>query len=194
MVIKINLSIPNPSMSRSKAKAEAGIKYYIIFAAAAAYLLTAFAVLLLGFWKIYLLHGEKLEIVNSSRVIANNVTVMDKEYKRLLVEASTVDFKLDFMLGDTPSIEILTLLDSLLPEGVTIESVNITPLKAIFEGVALREGDALQFVNNLSSAAFVVSVDIPDIKSIQLKGAKVTSFSVECTIRPIRDILGNSVF
>jgi len=54
---------------------------------------------------------------------------------------------------------------------------------------ALKEDAALQFVNKLSGASFVSSVNVPDITNIQLKNIKARSFSVECVLRPTREIL-----
>ena len=192
MVIKIDLRIIEKTKSRSEA--ETGLPHYFVFAAAAAFMLTVIAVLLLGAWNVYSLRGDKDEIIAQKNSITSNLSVMDMEYTRLSGEAGEHGTKLNYMLDDIPSIEILTALDSLLPNGTVIESLTISGGKAVFKGVALKEDDALQFVNKLSTAPFASSVDVADITASRVKGASAKAFSVTCTLRPLREILATSAF
>ena len=187
MVAKLDLRIPG--RTKSKTEAETGLKHYLVFAAAAAFLFTVLAVLLLGGWKLYSLHNEKLAAADEKNTLTQNSEIMDKEYARLNGEASSLDARLSYMLDDIPAVEVLTTLDTLLPNGVVLESVSISGGKVTFKGSALKEDAALQFVNKLSGASFVSSVNVPDITNIQLKNIKARSFSVECVLRPTREIL-----
>ena len=187
MVAKLDLRIPG--RTKSKAEAETGLKHYLVFAAAAAFLFTVLAVLLLGGWKLYSLHNEKLAAIDAKNTLSQNSDIMNTEYARLNAEASSLDSRLSYMLDDIPAVEVLTTLDTLLPNGVVLESVSIGGGKATFKGTALKEESALQFVNKLSSASFVSSVNVPDITNVQLRNIKARSFSVECVLRPTREIL-----
>jgi len=187
MVAKLDLRIPG--RTKSKAEAETGLKHYLVFAAAAAFLFTVLAVLLLGGWKLYSLHNEKLAAIDAKNTLSQNSDIMNAEYARLNAEASSLDSRLSYMLDDIPAVEVLTTLDTLLPNGVVLESVSIGGGKATFKGTALKEEAALQFVNKLSSASFVSSVNVPDITNVQLRNIKARSFSVECVLRPTREIL-----
>ena len=187
MVAKLDLRIPG--RTKSKAEAETGLKHYLVFAAAAAFLFTVLAVLLLGGWKLYSLHNEKLAAIDAKNTLSQNSDIMNTEYARLNAEASSLDSRLSYMLDDIPAVEVLTTLDTLLPNGVVLESVSIGGGKATFKGTALKEEAALQFVNKLSSASFVSSVNVPDITNVQLRNIKARSFSVECVLRPTREIL-----
>ena len=187
MVAKLDLRIPG--RTKSKAEAETGLKHYLVFAAAVAFLFTVLAVLLLGGWKLYSLHNEKLAAIDAKNTLSQNSDIMNTEYARLNAEASSLDSRLSYMLDDIPAVEVLTTLDTLLPNGVVLESVSIGGGKATFKGTALKEEAALQFVNKLSSASFVSSVNVPDITNVQLRNIKARSFSVECVLRPTREIL-----
>jgi len=135
MVAKLDLRIPG--RTKSKTEAETGLKHYLVFAAAAAFLFTVLAVLLLGGWKLYSLHNEKLAAADEKNTLTQNSEIMDKEYARLNGEASSLDARLSYMLDDIPAVEVLTTLDTLLPNGVVLESVSISGGKVTFKGSAL---------------------------------------------------------
>lgn len=187
MTVKLDLRIEE--RVKSKSEAQTGVKHNLVFAAGAAFMFTMLAVLLLGGWKLYSLRREKAVALEEKAAVAQSSGVMDKEYSTLDAEASSLDASLSYMMEDIPAVEVLTTLDALLPNGVVIESVNISGGKVVFKGTALKEDAALQFVNNLSASSFAASVNVPDITNIKLKNLDARAFSVECALRPLREIL-----
>jgi hypothetical protein len=119
---------------------------------------------------------------------------MDKELARVTGEADIIDKKLDFVLADIPSIEIMTGLDSLMPQSLVLDSLVISQGKAVFSGTALNEEDVILFVDKLANSQIVLAVEVPVIKNSKLSNYNVRTFTVTCLLRTMREILQVNVF
>jgi len=192
MVVRLDLRIPGKG--KSKIEAESGLSHYLVFAAAALFLFTVLAVILLGSWKIYELQSEKKELQAKNRAAAQNLEIMDTEFSRLKKEAEKMDKTLAFMLGDMPAIEVLAQLDTVLPDGVTLSSLAMTPEKVVFKGIAAKEEEVMKFVSSLSSVPFALSVEVPAVTYEMISGRRVTSFSLECRMRTMQEIQETGAF
>lgn len=193
MVVQLDLRVPGKHI-KLKLESEKKLSHYFVFSAAAAFLITVAAVLLLSAWRFYSLSGEKNDFIEEKSTAEQNLLIMDKEFSRLNSEAGAVGSKLDYMLGDVPSVEIMTALDPLIPHGVAIKTLTITPDKALFGGAAMNAEDVLMFINKLSAAPFIQSVGVPSIKNSQAKGQNACTFSVECKLKLLKEILATDPF
>jgi|GEM_PF-600765 len=193
MVVQLDLRVPGKHI-KLKLESEKKLSHYFVFSAAAAFMLTVVAVLLLSAWKFYSLNGEKNDFISEKNTAEQNLAIMEKEFSRLSSEAGAIDAKLDYMLGDVPSVEIMTALDPIIPNGVAVKTLTITNDRALFGGAALNAEDVMVFINKLSAAAFVQSVGVPNIKNSQTKNQSACTFSVECKLKPLREILATDPF
>lgn len=193
MVVKLDLRIPGKH-NKLKLEPVNKLRHYLVFSVASAFLITVIAVSLLGLWTLYSLHGEKADLQKQKITTQQNLEIMEKEFSRLNSEAAGINGKLDFMLGDVPTIEITTVLDTLIPKGVILESLNVTVGKAVFKGTAMNAEDVMLFVNKLSAAPFTLSVEVPSIKHTKLNRINICPFSIECKLRPMQEILATDVF
>lgn len=192
MVVRLDLRIPGKG--KSKTEAESGLSHYLVFAAAACFFFTVLAVILFGSWKIYELQSEKKGLEAKIRTATQNLKLIDAEFSRLKKEAEKMDKTLTFMLGDIPAIEVLAQLDTVLSDGVTISSLEMTPERVVFKGIAAKEDEVMKFVSSLSSLPFALSVEVPAVTHSNVNGRRVTSFSLECRMRTMQEIQGAGAF
>lgn len=193
MTVKIDLRIPGKYKSKLD-EPENSLRHYIFFSAVAAFFLIVSTVILLGSWKIHSINSDIKRIENIKATTVKNTELMDKELARLVGEADIIDKKLDFVLAEIPSIEIMTGLDHLMPQSLVLDSLVISQGKAVFAGTALNEEDVILFVNKLANSQIVRAVEVPVIKNSKLSNYNVRSFTVTCQLRSMREILQVNVF
>lgn len=186
MVVKLDLRIPG---KETRKEIETGYRHLLVFAAAALFLFTMIIILGLGTWKFYSLSNEKKDLARMAAAEMQKLQIMDNELKRVVKENDLTEDKLDYMLGDIPSIELLSALSAILPDGVALERVNITQDKALFKGVAHNEKSILLFTDNIASSDLTLSVSLPVITPAVRNGIKVRDFTIECELKPLYRIL-----
>lgn len=193
MTVKLDLRIPGKYKIKLD-EPENSFRHYLLFSAVAAFFLIVSSVLLLGSWKVYSINAgiKKIEARKSS--IIKNTELMDKELVRLTGEADLVDQKLDFVLADIPSIEVMIGLDRIMPEGLVLDSLVVSQGQAMFKGTALDEEDIMLFVDRLTDSKIVLSVEVPVIKNSKMKQYNVKTFSITCKLRTMREILHGNIF
>ena len=187
MVVKLNLIVD--AKYKTDSKQEKVIKHYVVFAAAAAFLLVSAVVIILGSWRLYSLSEDKKAFEAKRVTLTQNIKLMQDELGRLYLEAADIEGKLNFMLEDIPAVELMTSLDPLIPEGVYLESLNITKTYAEFKGIAIDDQNVTDFVNRLSKASFTISVEVPIITPTKIKNKNVRSFIIKCALSDIKEIL-----
>ena len=187
MVIKLNLKVGEKYKTESKN--EKVIKHYVVFAAAAAFLLVSAVVIILGSWRLYSLSEDKKTFEAKRVTVTQNIKLMEDELARLDLEAADIESKLDFMLEEIPAVELMTSLDPLIPEGIYLESLTLTKTYAEFKGIAIGEENVTDFVNRLSKAPLTLSLEVPVITPTKIKNKNVRSFTIKCVLRDIKEIL-----
>lgn len=193
MTVKIDLRIPGKYKSKLD-EPDNSLRHYIFFSAVAAFFLIVSTVIILGSWKIYSIGSDIKRVENVKATTLKNTELMDKELARVTGEADIIDKKLDFVLADIPSIEIMTGLDSLMPQSLVLDSLVISQGKAVFSGTALNEEDVILFVDKLANSQIVLAVEVPVIKNSKLSNYNVRTFTVTCRLRTMREILQVNVF
>ena len=193
MTVKIDLRIPGKYKSQLD-EPDNSLRHYIFFSAVAAFFLIVSTVIILGSWKIYSIGSDIKRVENVKATTVKNTELMDKELARVTGEADIIDKKLDFVLADIPSIEIMTALDSLMPQSLVLDSLVISQGKAVFSGTALNEEDVILFVDKLANSQIVLAVEVPVIKNSKLSNYNVRTFTVTCLLRTMREILQVNVF
>jgi Tfp pilus assembly protein PilN len=189
MVVKLDLSIPGKQ--QLDLEVQNSLKHYLVFAAAALFFITFIAVLLLSAWKFFSLYSEKDVALKKLDANNQNLTLMSKEFQRIEEQTSGINSTADFMLGDVPSIEVLTVLDSLLPDDVALSSVTISNNSATFKGLARKDESIMNFVNRLTASSFASAVDVPEIT----KGdSNLRAFSVSCVLKPLQQVIQSGSF
>lgn len=193
MTVKIDLRIPGKYKSQLD-EPENSLRHYIVFSAVAAFFLIVSTVIILGSWKIYSIGADIKRTENIKATTVKNTEIMDKELARVAGEADVIDKKLDFVLAEIPSIEIMTGLDTLMPQSLVLDSLVISQGKVVFAGTALNEEDVMLFVDKLANSQIVLAVEVPVIKNSKLSNYNVRSFTVTCRLRTMREILQVNVF
>jgi len=188
MVVKLDLSIPGKQ--QLDIEVQNSLKHYLVFAAAALFSITFIAVLLLSAWKFFSLYSEKDVALKKLDANNQNISLMSKEFQRIEEQTSGINSTASFMLADVPSIEVLTVLDSLLPDDVALSSVAISNNSATFKGLARRDESVMSFVNKLTVSSFASAVDVPEIT----KGDNgLRSFSVSCVLKPLQEVIQSGI-
>ncbi len=186
MVVKIDLRIPGRVTSVDKDK---DYKHIVLFTSIAFFFLTSFAVLAFGAWKLHTITAERNDLSFAVDSAMDKISVMDVEFKVLTSKNDSFVSKLDYVLSDTPSIEFLTALTGLLPEGVTLDSIKMTPESVSLTGTGMTEELILLFVDRLNNSPFVLTSELPSIKPLDEKGIGVRSFSFNFMLRSLSDII-----
>ena len=186
MVVKIDLRIPGRVTVVNK---DRDYKHIVLFTSAAFFFFTSFAVLAFGGWRLHSVTSERDALTFSVNSAMDRISVMDAEFTVLTSKNDKFISKLDYMLSDIPSIEFLTALTGLLPEGVTLDSIKMTPESVSLTGVGMNEELILLFVDRLNNSPFVSNSDIPVIKPLDEKGAGIRSFSFNFMLYPLSDII-----
>lgn len=186
MVVKIDLRIPGRVTSVDKDK---DYKHIVLFTSIAFFFLTSFAVLAFGAWKLHTITAERNDLSFAVDSAMDKISVMDVEFKVLTSKNDSFVSKLDYVLADTPSIEFLTALTGLLPEGVTLDSIKMTPESVSLTGTGMTEELILLFVDRLNNSPFVLTSELPSIKPLDEKGIGVRSFSFNFMLRSLSDII-----
>ncbi len=186
MVVKIDLRIPGRVTSVDKDK---DYKHIVLFTSIAFFFLTSFAVLAFGAWKLHTITAERNDLSFAVDSAMDKISVMDAEFKVLTSKNDSFVSKLDYVLSDTPSIEFLTALTGLLPEGVTLDSIKMTPESVSLTGTGMTEELILLFVDRLNNSPFVLTSELPSIKPLDEKGIGVRSFSFNFMLRSLSDII-----
>lgn len=186
MVVKIDLRIPGRVTSVDKDK---DYKHIVLFTSIAFFFLTSFAVLAFGAWKLHTITAERNDLSFAVDSAMDKISVMDVEFEVLTSKNDSFVSKLDYVLSDTPSIEFLTALTGLLPEGVTLDSIKMTPESVSLTGTGMTEELILLFVDRLNNSPFVLTSELPSIKPLDEKGIGVRSFSFNFMLRSLSDII-----
>jgi len=100
-----------------------------------------------------------------------------------------LETKLDYMLSDIPSVELLTVIAKMLPEGITIETLSMTSGRLSLSGIGRNEEEILQFANDLHMAPFANIVSVPVISPANRNGVNMRSFKLDCTLFPLEQII-----
>lgn len=187
MVIKSDLR--NPEKYKSKTDAETSISHYLVFTAAASFVFTIIVVIILGIWITNSIDKNITIVENQKSNTIKQLAVIDKKYELQAGTAQKTGSKIQYILSDIPSIEILTALDTILPSGASIESISITDKTVEFKGTTLKEDDVLLFVNNLSIAPFVSSAGIPIIT----ENNTTKNFLIACNLKSLSEIMQNII-
>ena len=187
MVIKLNLRAD--AKYKTASKKEKALEHYVVFAVAAAFLLVSAAVIILGSWRLYSLSEERKAFESKRVTVTQSIKLMEEELARLNLEAEDIENKLNFVLGDIPAVELMTSLDPLIPDGIYLESLNLTKTYAEFKGIAIDEETVTNFVNRLSKAPFTLSVEVPVSTPTKIKNKNVRSFTIKCATNDIKEIL-----
>lgn len=186
MVVKLDLRI---NKQESAAEQEKNGRHYLLFSLAAVFTLTFMLLFSMTCWKFYSILGERADIAQSMRINGERMAAMDKEYERLSQQSAAIEAKLDYSLGDVPSVEFLYELNNKLIDGVVVESLTMTAAAATIKGVAFADEEVLQFSDDLLSAATVASVSLPAISTAQRNGVKLRAFSIELKLKPLAEAL-----
>lgn len=186
MTVKLDLRI-NKQDAAAEIK-ETGRHYLLFFAAACFFILSAFIFTISGY-RIYMADSQRAEILKTIETDKERTAALDKELLRLSSENGASEAKLDFILGNIPSIELLSDINEKLIDGIAIESVSMNAATAVLKGVAFADEEVVQFSESLSEAPAVKSVALPIITGDKRNGVGIRAFTIEVKLKPLQDIL-----
>ena len=187
MVVKLDLRIPGREL---KNKNEMSSGHLILFSLVALFFISSFLVITVSTWRTVSLNYKRTELLNESIALNNKLTIMDKEFSRLTARNGAMESKIDFILDDVPSIEFLSYLVSFLPDGLSIESVNMTTTELTIIGKSRKEETVLALITTLTSSNIVESVELP---SITLGANGMFSYTLNCRLMSMLRIKLNEI-
>lgn len=189
MVLKLDLRLPG---KETREERESGYKHLLLFTSIFLFVIACTLVFIVGGWQLYSLRSQRLVLVEEALSNSQKIAIMDKELGRITGDMSVLESKLDYMLSDIPSVELLTVLAKMLPEGITIEALSMTSGRLSLSGIGRNEEEILQFANNLHLTPFANVVSVPVISPASRNGVNIRTFKLECTLFPLYQIIQRS--
>lgn len=186
MVVKLDLRLPG---KETREERESGYKHLLLFTSIFLFAIAGTLVFIIGGWQLYSLRSQRLELKEGALSNSEKIAIMDKELGRITGDMSKLETKLDYLLSDIPSVELLTILAKILPEGITIEVLSMTSGRLSLSGIGRNEEEILQFANNLHMAPFANIVSVPVISPANRNGVNMRSFKLDCTLFPLAQII-----
>lgn len=185
MVVKLDLRSAKQELHTEEDKSP---RHYILFSLAALFVLAALALFALGSYRFYSLGRMADNVAAERHADDEQLERANAELDRLTNENSALEARLDFVLGDIPSVEFLYELNERLIDGIVVESLTMTQTTASLKGVAFADEEVLEFGEELLKASSVRSVSLPVISAAKRNGANLRAFSIELALNPLRDI------
>jgi len=146
------------------------------------YIVTSLLIIFISLWRITS-HGFRLtELQDESRVLNNKILLMDKELSRLTTASRETEMKLDYLLDDTPILELMFYLLTSLPEGMSVGSVTLTNRDLNIIGKSYKEEAVFALINSLPSSGMIEKIDLPQIS---LASDSIYTYKLNCKIKPI---------
>lgn len=186
MVVKLDLRLPG---KETRDERESGYKHLLLFTSIFLFAIATTLVFIIGGWQLYSLRTQRFDLQQEAVSSRGKISMMDRELGRITGEMSKLESKLDYLLSDIPSIELLTVLAKILPEGITIESLSMTSAKLSLSGIGKNEEEILRFANNLHLAPFANNISVPLIAAASRNGINMRTFKLECTLYPLEQII-----
>ncbi len=186
MVVKLDIRLYGKDTREER---ESGYKHLMLFAMVFLFATATTLVFVVGGWQLYSLKNQNTVLKEVALSNTRKIAVMDKELTRISGETSKFESKLDYLLSDIPSIELLTELAAIMPESITIESLSLTTSNLSMVGIGKNEEEILQFTNNLNTTSFANSVSVPVIAPATRNGVKLRTFKLECVLFPLDQII-----
>jgi hypothetical protein len=186
MVVKLDLRLPG---KETREERESGYKHLLLFTSVFIFAIAGTLVFTVGGWQLYSLRTQRQELKDGAFSNSRKIAIMDKELGRITGDMSILESKIDYMLSDIPSVELLTALAKILPEGITIETLSMTSGRLSLSGIGRNEEEILQFANDLHLAPFANIVSVPVISPANRNGVNMRSFKLDCTLFPIEQII-----
>lgn len=189
MVVRLDLRLPG---KETREERESGYQHLFLFASVFLFAITATLVFVIGAWQLYSLRDEKIRIEERTSSDTVRISVMDRELSRITEETSRLEFKMDYMLSDIPSIEILTSIVKILPGDINIETFSLASSRLAISGTGRNEEEILDFADKLNNSHFADKVSLPAIAQGTRNGAPVRTFKLECSLLPLTKIISGS--
>jgi len=188
MVVKLDLRLPG---KETREERESGLKHLLLFAAVFLFAISSTLVFIIGGWQLYSLRDQRLELNKGASSNTEKIAVMDKELGRITGEMTKLESKLSYLLSDIPSVELLTSLAKIIPDGINVESFSMTPSRLILAGTGKNDEQILLFTNELNEANFAKSVSVPVISPGNRNSISVRTFKLECVLLPLDQIIAS---
>lgn len=188
MVVKLDLRLPG---KETREERESGLKHLLLFAAVFLFAIASTLVFMIGGWQLYSLRDQRLELNKGASSNTEKIAVMDKELGRITGEMTKLESKLSYLLSDIPSVELLTSLAKIIPDGINVESFSMTPSRLILAGTGKNDEQILLFANELNEANFAKSVSVPVISPGNRNSISVRTFKLECVLLPLDQIIAS---
>ena len=190
MVVRLNLSIPGKETAKDN---EYSYRHLLVFAAAALFFVASLVVLSVCCWKLVSIHSEKGDLLSETTEINNKLDSVNLAYNKALSSQQQYEQKLDFLLDDVPTIEFLSSITPIIPEGVSVESVKMTKIDVAVSGSAGSEEAILSFASAITASPYVDSIALPDIKQAVAGGSRLFNYTLGLKLNPLVSIASDSL-
>lgn len=186
MVIKLDLRIPGRDNNE---EGDQSYRHLAVFSIAALFFISAFMVYLLIAWKTVSLNSKKTELTAQISELSGKLAMIDAEFSKLSSANAQLESEIDFMLSDVPSVEFMSALFTLIPEGLAVESLKMTNSDLNIVGTASTEEAVVTFAANLASSHFMTEAPMPDIKRAEAGSAGKFSYTIQGKLNPLIKII-----
>lgn len=190
MVVRLDLRLPGKETRQER---ESGWQHLLLFASVFLFAITATLVFVIGGWQLYSLRSERTRIEERTSSDTSKISVMDRELNRITAETSRLEVKMDYMLSDVPSVEILTSIVKVMPGDINIETLSLTFARLVISGTGRNEEEILDFADKLHYSHFAQNVSVPVIAHGTRNGSTVRTFRLECTLFPLAKIISENI-
>lgn len=186
MVVKLDIRL---SGKETRQERESGYKHLVLFTFVFLFAIASTLVFIVGGWQLYSFRNQGAALKEVAISNSKKISVMDRELARILGVTSKFESKLDYLLSDIPSIELLTAFAAIMPANITVESLSLTASKLSIAGIGKNEEEILQFANDLNTTSFASSVSVPVIAPASRNGVSMRTFKLECVLFPLDQII-----
>lgn len=176
MVVDLDLRIPGKEL---KSKKEVDIPYLFLFVFVALFIISSFIIIAVSTSRITLHNINIKELQKETALLNGRIAQMDKELNRISSLTGNVEDKIDFLLDDLFSLEILTYLASATPDNLSVEKLKITNTQLVIQGESQKEEPVLSLAKKISSLSFVDKVELPEITLIE---NQIYAYSLKCKL------------
>ena len=187
MVVKLDLRLPKRDQGRARIGFETS--------AALSCRVPLCDLIHIGFYHRWVaalfLRDQRLELNKGASSNTEKIAVMDKELGRITGEMTKLESKLSYLLSDIPSVELLTSLAKIIPDGINVESFSMTLVETYTCGTGKNDEQILLFANELNEANFAKSVSVPVISPGNRNSISVRTFKLECVLLPLDQIIAS---
>lgn len=129
---------------------------------------------------------KKQTLIKELQAFNNKATDAVSEIKKFKEDEKNIQSRIDVLQKIAKSrfkeIQMIDLIQQILPEMAWLEKLQITESKMNFDGFAANDGEISNLMESLNKSVFLSDVNLINSKDTEVDGIKLKKFSIVCTL------------